>query len=307
MARFRLGTRGSPLALAQAHEVRERLVAALGLAAEDIAIDVIKTTGDRIQDRSLAEAGGKGLFTKELEEALLDGRIDFAVHSMKDVPTFFPPGLGLVAVLPREDVRDALIAPEYGTLSALPQGAVVGTSSLRRKAQLLHRRPDITVIEFRGNVQTRLAKLEAGVARATFLAMAGLRRLGIAGDARIHPLATDDMLPAVAQGAIGIEARLDDSNTRVALQSINDAATSQRITAERALLATLDGSCRTPIAALAEFAAAGQLLLRAEIVRPDGSECIAVRRLGAVDDATAMGEDAGAELKRRGGADFFKV
>lgn len=307
MSKFKLGTRGSPLALAQAHEVRARLLAAhRGYVEADISIEVIKTTGDNIQDRSLAEAGGKGLFTKELEEALLDRRIDFAVHSMKDVPTVLPDGLGIVTVLPREDVRDALISADCTGIDSLPNGARVGTSSLRRKAQLLNRRPDIEVVEFRGNVQTRLAKLEAGVAVATFLAMAGLRRLGLKDDARIHAIPTDDMLPAVAQGAIGIEARLEDAHVAALLAPINDAASAVRISAERALLATLDGSCRTPIAALAELNG-DRLALRAEIVRPNGLERIATSREGMASDAEAMGRDAGDELKRRGGSGFFKL
>jgi hydroxymethylbilane synthase len=300
---LRIGTRGSALALAQAHETRARLMAAHGLPEAAFEIVVIKTTGDLVLDRALSEIGGKGLFTKEIEEALLDGSIDLAVHSMKDMPTVLPEGLALVSYLPREDVRDAFVSPHHASIAALPSGAVVGTSSLRRRAQLLNRRPDLTVVEFRGNVQTRMKKLEDGVAEATFLAVAGLRRLGMAEAIRsvIEP---EDMLPAVAQGAIGIETRAGDDETRALLAPIGCAETATRLAAERAFLAGLDGSCRTPIGGLAVLEGDG-MVLRGEIVRPDGSERHATERRGPVSDAAAMGADAAAELRARGGEGFF--
>lgn len=300
-----IGTRGSPLALAQAHETRDRLLQAHPALREDqIAIRVIKTTGDQIQDRALAEAGGKGLFTKEIEEALLSGEIDLAVHSMKDMPTALPAGLMMGAYLPREDVRDALLAVQPMSLSDIPQGATVGTASLRRKAFLLARRPDLKVVTFRGNVQTRLRKLEEGVVTATFLAMAGLNRLKIAPPG-MRVLQTDEMLPAVAQGCIGIECRENDPRVLDYLKPLDDAATRMRVEAERALLAVLDGSCRTPIAALAELDGVG-LRLRGAIARPDGTDLIEIERRGNARDGVKLGEDAGAELRSRIGPDFFK-
>ncbi len=300
---LKIGTRGSPLALAQAHETRDRLAAAFDLPPEAFDIVVIKVTGDAIQDRPLKEIGGKGLFTREIEEALLAGGIDIAVHSMKDMPVEQPAGLLLDCCLPREDVRDAFVAPGLTAIADLPQGSVVGTSSLRRKAQLLHRRPDLSVVEFRGNVQTRLRKLADGVASATFLAMAGLNRLGMA-DVPRTPIAPDDMLPAVAQGAIGIERRADDSATAELLAAIHDTATGQRLTAERAFLAGLDGSCETPIAGLAELDG-GRLRLRGEILRTDGSEALADDATGAVEDGAEMGRAMARKLLARAGAGFF--
>ncbi len=300
---LKIGTRGSPLALAQAHETRDRLAAAFDLPPEAFDIVVIKVTGDAIQDRPLKEIGGKGLFTREIEEALLAGGIDIAVHSMKDMPVEQPAGLLLDCYLPREDVRDAFVAPGLTTIADLPQGSVVGTSSLRRKAQLLHRRPDLSVVEFRGNVQTRLRKLADGAASATFLAMAGLNRLGMA-DVPRTPIAPDDMLPAVAQGAIGIERRADDSATAELLAAIHDTATGQRLTAERAFLAGLDGSCETPIAGLAELDG-GRLRLRGEILRTDGSEALADDATGAVEDGAEMGRAMARKLLARAGAGFF--
>lgn len=302
---LRIGTRGSALALAQAHETRARLMAAHGLPEAAFAIVVIKTTGDAVLDRPLSEIGGKGLFTKEIEEALLAGQIDLAVHSMKDVPTVLPPGLGLACLLPREDVRDAFVSPAHASIADLPRGAVVGSSSLRRRAQLLHRRPDLAVVEFRGNVQTRMGKLAAGVAEATFLACAGLNRLGLAGHIRAA-IAPEEMLPAVAQGAIGIETRDADAATNALLAPIHDAATGLALAAERAFLAALDGSCRTPIGGLA-IRDGDALWFRGEIIRPDGSLRHATERRGAPGDAAAMGADAAEELRGRGGADFFTV
>lgn len=300
---LRIGTRGSPLALAQARETRGRLMAAHGLPEEAFAIEVIRTSGDRIQDRPLSEVGGKGLFTREIETALAEGAIDIAVHSMKDMPTLQPDGLGIVACLPRADVRDAFITLGGHGLEALPRGAVVGTSSLRRRAQLRHLRPDVAVVEFRGNVQTRLAKLREGQASATFLAMAGLERLGLSDVPRI-PLEPEAMLPAVAQGAIGIEARLGDAAAARLLAPIADPATGLRLAAERAYLAGLDGSCQTPIAGLAELSA-DRLVLRGEIIRPDGSERVTGRIEGLAADAAALGASLAADLRGRAGPGFF--
>jgi len=302
---IKIGTRGSVLALAQAHETRDRMMSAHGLPADAFEIVVIKTTGDRITDRPLKEIGGKGLFTREIEEALTTGAIDIAVHSMKDMPTIQPEGLIIDCLLPREDVRDAFVSLHFGSIAELPQGATVGSSSLRRRAQLAHRRPDLKLVEFRGNVQTRLKKLEDGVAVATFLAMAGLRRLDMVHVARsgINP---EEMLPAVAQGAIGIERRLDDLRMADLLRPLHDAETGYRIAAERAFLARLDGSCQTPIAGLAEVAG-DRLTLRGEILRPDGSDVISGTREGMIADGPAMGEDLAAELLGRGGPDFMEM
>ncbi|WP_435164304.1 hydroxymethylbilane synthase [Falsirhodobacter sp. 1013] len=301
-APLRIGTRGSPLALAQAHETRDRLAQAHDLPPDCFQIVPIKTTGDRVQDRALREVGGKGLFTKEIEEALLDGTIDLAVHSMKDMPVQQPEGLILDTWLPREDVRDAFIAPGLGGIADLPQGAVVGTSSLRRRAQLLARRPDLQVVEFRGNLQTRMRKLDEGVAQATFLAMAGLNRLGM--EVGQSPIVPEDMLPAVAQGAIGIERRMTDNRVAAMLAVLHDAPTAACIRAERAFLATLDGSCETPIAGLALLVDGG-LWLRGEILRPDGTEVLAGERRGPVADGEAMGEDLARDLLSRAGDGFF--
>ncbi|TPE49424.1 hydroxymethylbilane synthase [Amaricoccus solimangrovi] len=300
---LRIGTRGSPLALAQAQETKIRLMAAHGLPEAAFVIVPIKTTGDRVQDRSLSELGGKGLFTREIEDALLAGEIDIAVHSMKDMPTLQPGGLAITCYLPREDVRDAFVSLDARALGDLPPGAVVGTSSLRRRAQLRHRRPDLEVVEFRGNVQTRLRKLSEGVAEATFLAMAGLRRLGLPEIAKA-PIPVDEMLPAVAQGAIGVEQRLDDAAVGALLARINDADTCHRLRAERALLAGLDGSCQTPIAGLATLSE-GKLRLRAEILRPDGSECVAGETSGGIAEAEDLGAALAAELLGRAGPGFL--
>lgn len=300
---LRIGTRGSPLALAQAHETRDRLMAAHELPEDAFEIVVIKVTGDRIQDRSLREAGGKGLFTREIEEALLDGSIDIAVHSTKDMPTLQPDGLVLDCYLPREDVRDAFLSDVAGGLADLPSGAVVGSSSLRRRAQLIHRRPDLVVVEFRGNVQTRLQKLRDGVAGATFLAMAGLNRLGLAHLAR-SAIEPDDMLPAVGQGAIGIERRAEDARVAALLAPIHHAQTGLRLAAERAMLRVLDGSCQTPIAGLA-LVEDGQIRLRGEVLRPDGSEAIQLDGSAGFGDAMALGEDLARRLLAAAPSGFF--
>ncbi|GGW29760.1 porphobilinogen deaminase [Gemmobacter lanyuensis] len=300
---LKIGTRGSPLALAQAHETRSRLMAAFDLPEAAFEIVVIKTTGDRVLDRPLKEIGGKGLFTKEIEEAMLAGAIDIAVHSMKDMPVAQPDGLLLDCYLPREDVRDAFVSPLVERLADLPQGATVGSSSLRRRAQLAHRRPDLNLVEFRGNVQTRMKKLEDGVAVATFLAMAGLNRLGMAQVAR-SAIAVEEMLPAVAQGAIGIERRAADDRAAAMLAAIHDTPTGQRLAAERAFLAALDGSCETPIAGLA-LLEGDQVWLRGEILRPDGSEVIVGEARSSIADAAAMGADLARSLLSQAPSGFF--
>ncbi len=304
---LKIGTRGSPLALAQAHETRNRLMAAHDLPEAAIEIVVIKTTGDDRflieADKPLKDLGGKGLFTREIEAALLQGGIDIAVHSMKDMPVAQPEGLTLDCYLPREDVRDAFVSEKVPGIAGLAAGMVVGTSSLRRRAQMLHRRPDLKVVEFRGNVQTRLRKLGDGVADCTFLAMAGLNRLGMTDVAR-GPIAPDDMLPAVAQGAIGIERREDDARVAALLAPLHDGPTGLRLAAERAFLAELDGSCETPIAGLAVIDGE-RLWLRGEILRPDGSESLSDEIFGTLGDGAAMGAELALRLLSRGGAGFF--
>ena len=300
---LRIGTRGSPLALAQAEEVRRALAAAHGFAADAITLQVIRTTGDKIQDRPLTEAGGKGLFTKEIEEALLANEIDLAVHSAKDLPTWLPPGLALTACLPREDVRDVFISRSAATIAALPQGAVVGTASLRRQALVKRQRPDLHVVSFRGNVETRLRKLAQGEVDATLLALAGLKRLGRV-EAATALLSIEDFPPAVGQGVIAIETRADDGHARSLLEAIHHVDTATALAAERAFLAALDGSCRTPIAGYARVEA-GRIHFRGLIIKPDGSEMHETARTGPISDAAALGADAGGELKRRASADFF--
>ncbi|MBN9886670.1 hydroxymethylbilane synthase [Salipiger abyssi] len=305
---LKIGTRGSPLALAQAHETRDRLAAAFGLAAEAFEIVVIRTTGDDrsmiAADRPLKEIGNKGLFTKEIEEQLLAGGIDIAVHSMKDMPVEQPAGLVLDCYLPREDVRDAFISPGHAGLAALPPGTVVGTSSLRRRAQLLSRRPDLTVVEFRGNLQTRLKKLENGTAAATFLAMAGLNRMGMSGEVPMTAMSPEEMLPAVAQGAIGIERRENDPRARDMLARIHDSETATRLAAERAFLAELDGSCETPIAGLAELDGTS-LRLRGEILSPDGSAAYSGELTGPATDGADLGRQLARDLLTQAGPGFF--
>ena len=296
--RLRLGTRGSPLALAQARLVKAALLAAApGLDDAAVEIVVVSTQGDRIQDRTLALIGGKGLFTEEIEAGLLKGTLDLAVHSMKDMPTALPTGLVIGAVLPRADPRDALIARGPRSVAELPRGAVVGTASLRRQAQLRAARPDLVVVPLRGNIQTRLRKLETGEVRATFLAMAGLIRLGLEGvvSAVLEP---EEMLPAVAQGAIGIECRADDAPVLDLLARINHAPTLTSITAERAFLGALDGSCRTPIAALAELSGPS-LRLRGLVASPDCSAVDRIETAGAATDSAALGAAAGRALRSR--------
>jgi len=300
---LKIGTRGSPLALAQAYETRSRLMAAYDLAEDAFEVVVITTSGDRIQDRPLKEVGGKGLFTKEIEEDMLSGKIDIAVHSMKDMPVEQPEGLLLDTYLPREDVRDAFVSPKVKRLADLEQGAVVGTSSLRRRAQLLNFRPDLQVVEFRGNVQTRLKKLGDGVAEATFLAMAGLVRLDRM-DVVQSAIEVDEMLPAVAQGAIGIERRIDDTRVADMLAALHDVKTGQRLAAERAFLAALDGSCETPIGGLAVLEG-GNVYLRGEILRPDGTECLADEGRAPIEDAAELGRAVAGRLRDRAPDGFF--
>ena len=301
---LRIGTRGSAMALHQANLVRERLVAAHPGLAEPgmIALEVIRTTGDRVQNRLLAEIGGKGLFTKEIEQALIDRRIDLAVHSLKDMETFLPPGLGIACVLPRDDPRDALVTRDGAGLAALPKAARIGTASLRRKAQLLRRRPDLVVAPIRGNVDTRIAKLAAGEADALLLALSGLQRLG-KEDAASEILSVDVMLPAVGQGALAIEARADDFELSGLLSPLHDAASAACVTAERAMLAALDGSCRTPIAGLAELAG-DELRLRALLLAEDGSAERRAEGVGITGDAEALGRAVGERLRRDAGPEF---
>ena len=300
MPRLRIGTRGSPLALYQAHETRSRLMAAHGFFQGDIEIVVIATTGDKVRDRPLAEIGGKGLFTKEIEEALVAGDIQLGVHSMKDMPAKLPDGLEIAAILPREDARDAFLSPVAKSIAGLPEGAVVGSSSVRRSAQLLRLRPDVSTVQFRGNVETRLRKLSEGVAQATFLAAAGLKRLGLAG--RITALVPmEEMLPAVAQGAIGVEMRSGDDATRALLAAIDDRPSAVAVACERAFLAALDGSCRTPLAGYATLAE-GRLSFRGQALTLDGKHCFETTREGQPADAERMGREAGEEVRARGGA-----
>ena len=298
-ASLSIGTRGSPLALTQAEAVRQAL-AAVGTRATAMPI---RTTGDRITDRPLADAGGKGLFTREIDEALLAGTIDLAVHSAKDLPTDLPAGIVIAACLPRADVRDAFLSPRAATLAELPAGAAVGTASLRRAALALRLRPDLAIVPMRGNVETRLRKLDAGEADATMLAFAGLKRLGLA-DRATSVLAVETWLPAPGQGAIAITARADDVHARDVLARIDHGATSAALASERAFLRVLDGSCRTPIGGLAEIDGEA-LRFRGLIVTPDGSVAHEVERRGSVADGETLGADAGTELARRGGPDFF--
>jgi hydroxymethylbilane synthase len=303
---LKIGTRGSLLALAQAELARAALLAAHpALADPGIEIVPIKTTGDKVQDRTLAAIGGKGLFTKEIEEALRDGRVDLGVHSMKDMPTVLPEGLTIAALLEREDPRDALISPVADSIASLPARAVIGTASLRRQAQVLAKRPDLVVQPLRGNVGTRLDKLARGEAAATLLALAGLKRLGKTS-AATAVLSIDEMLPAVAQGAIGIEIRTGDSRLRELVAAIDHAPTSIAIAAERAMLAVLDGSCRTPIAGYAEIAGA-QMRLRGLIALPDGTESHHAEESAnaTLDDAVRLGRDLGERLKALAGPDFL--
>lgn len=301
---LRIGTRGSLLALAQANETRALLMAAHGLPEEALSIEVITTSGDRIQDRPLSEAGGKGLFTKELEEAMLDGRIDIAVHSSKDMPTTLPEGLELSAFLPREDVRDVFIGRSASRIEDLPQGATVGSSSLRRQALIRRMRPDLSVVTFRGNVQTRLRKLDDGVVDGTILALAGLKRLGMAHVAT-DILAEEDFPPAPGQGAICIESRIGDARIKAMLAPIHHRETGLALACERAFLAALDGSCRTPIAGHARIEGE-RLTFRGLILSVDGRVTHTVEREGLADEAANIGRQAGEAVRAEAGPAFFE-
>ena len=302
-ALLRIGTRGSPLALVQARTVRARLAGALGAKEDDIELVVIRTSGDTIQDRPLAEEGGKGLFTKEIEEALLATKVDLAVHSSKDMPTFSQPGLMLAACLEREDPRDVFISRKAKSIGELPRGATLGTASLRRQAIAMRLRPDLKVTPLRGNVETRLRKLDEGQVDATLLALAGLKRLGLAQHAT-RIMDVNEFLPAVGQGAIGIEARADDTRVRDMLARIDHADTSAAIACERAFLAALDGSCKTPIAGHATVSG-DTIEFRGLIARPDGGAAHDIAGHGSRKDAIVIGADAGRELKHRAGPGFF--
>ncbi|KAJ8532655.1 hypothetical protein K7X08_012578 [Anisodus acutangulus] len=309
VAVIRVGTRGSPLALAQAYETREKLIASYPDLAEEGAVQIviIKTTGDKILSQPLADIGGKGLFTKEIDEALINGDIDIAVHSMKDVPTYLPEKTILPCNLPREDVRDAFISLTAGSLADLPSGSTIGTASLRRKSQILHRYPSLNVLEnFRGNVQTRLKKLNEGVVQATLLALAGLKRLNMTENvSSILPI--EDMLPAVAQGAIGIACRSDDETMANYIAALNHEETRLAVACERAFLTTLDGSCRTPIAGYASRGEDGDCIFKGLVASPDGTRVIETSRKGpyTFEDMIRMGEDAGKELLAEAGPGFF--
>jgi hydroxymethylbilane synthase len=301
---LKIGTRASSLAMAQAHEARDRLMAAHGLDERSFEIVPLTTTGDTIQDRPLSEAGGKGLFTRELEDALYDGRIDIAVHSSKDMPTMLPPGLVLSTFLPREDVRDCFISLSASSIMDLPQGVKFGSSSLRRQALIRRMRPDIDVVTFRGNVQSRLRKLEEGIVSGTMLALAGLKRL------KMEHVATDIMPvdsfpPAPGQGAISIEHRESDAEVARMLAPIHDEATGQALACERAFLAALDGSCRTPIAGHA-IIEGDSLSFRGLIITPDGTTWHEIAAEGRVADAAAIGAQAGADVREKAGTQFFE-
>ncbi|MER9895065.1 hydroxymethylbilane synthase [Mesorhizobium sp. M0119] len=300
---LKIGTRGSPLALAQAHETQARLMAAHGMSAKAFEVVVISTSGDRIQDRPLSEAGGKGLFTKEIEEALLARRIDIAVHSSKDMPTLLPEGLELSAFLPREDARDAFIGKAARTIAGLPQGARVGSSSLRRQALIRRMRPDIEVVMFRGNVQTRLRKLDEGIADGTILAYAGLKRLGLE-DVVTDLMPLEVFPPAPGQGAICIESRIGDRDVEQMLTAIHDVPTGQALACERAFLAALDGSCRTPIAGHATISG-GTISFAGLIISPDGTQSHEVRLQGPAQEAARIGAEAAATVRAKAGETFF--
>jgi len=300
---FRIGTRGSPLALAQTHETRDRLAAAHGLPPEMFEVVILSTKGDRITDRPLAEIGGKGLFTEELEQQLLSGELDFAVHSSKDMPTRLPDGLTLSAFLPREDIRDAFIGRTAAKLIELPQGATVGSSSLRRQALIRRLRPDINVITYRGQVETRLRKLAEGQVDGTLLAYAGLRRLGMS-DVPTELLDPQEFPPAPAQGAICIESRIGDARVSTLLAAIDDRRTHEAVSCERGFLATLDGSCKTPIAGYA-VSDGTHVHFSGMILTPDGTTCHRVETDGKAADAAELGRKAGEDIRGKAGPGFF--
>lgn len=304
----KIGTRGSPLALAQAYMTRDKLKESFPELREEGALEIIiiKTTGDKILNQPLSDIGGKGLFTKEIDDALLGGRVDIAVHSMKDVPTYLPEGTILPCNLPREDVRDVLISPVAKDLSELPAGAVVGSASLRRQAQILNKFPHLKVVNFRGNVQTRIRKLQEGECSATLLAYAGLKRLDMTEHiTRIIPM--EEMLPAVSQGAIGIACRTGDSAAAKYLAALNHEETRIAILCERAFLTALDGSCRTPIAGYAHKGADGKLHFSGLVATTDGKEILSTKAVGEFTEegAIKVGKDCGAELKAKARPGFF--
>ena len=302
---FRIGTRGSPLAMAQTHETRDRLAAAHGLPPEMFEIVILSTKGDRITDRSLAEIGGKGLFTEELEEQLLSGDLDFAVHSSKDMPTKLPDGLFLSAFLPREDIRDAFVGRSAERLADLPQGATVGSSSLRRQALIRRLRPDIDVITYRGQVETRLRKLAEGQVDGTLLAFAGLKRLGME-HVPTELLDPEEFPPAPAQGAICVEARIGDDRINTLLAAIDDHRTHEAVSCERGFLATLDGSCRTPIAGYAQSDGT-HIRFAGMILTPDGTTCHQIEIDGRATDAERLGQEAGERIRAKAGPGFFST
>ncbi|MFP3944650.1 MAG: hydroxymethylbilane synthase [Alphaproteobacteria bacterium] len=308
--KLRIGTRASPLAVAQAREVARLLAEAHGwdVPREDAAggaVEIVKitTTGDRVRDRPLAAIGGKGLFTKEIEKALVAGEVDLAVHSMKDMPAELPPGLVIAAVTGREDPRDAFIGGPAPRLTELPRGAVIGTCSLRRKAQVLTLRPDFRVVDLRGNVQTRMGKVESGELAGTLLALAGLRRLGLERHAS-EVVAAEHVLPAIGQGTLCLETRADDERTRALLEAVHHAPTAVATAAERAFLARLGGSCRMPVAGLAEVNGE-KVYFRGAVYQPDGSRAFSAERAGDSADAARMGRDAADEIRARAGSDFL--
>jgi hydroxymethylbilane synthase len=302
---IKIGTRSSPLALAQAYETRDMLNRVY--PAHEVEIVPVTTTGDKVQDRPLSEVGGKGVFTKELDEALYDGRIDIAAHSMKDVPTWLPDNIKLVCMFEREDVRDVLVSPKYKSFDEMPDGSVIGTTSLRRQSQILARHPKLKVTLFRGNVQTRLRKLNEGVADATLLALAGLNRLERT-EVIARILEPEDLLPAVGQGAIGITCRAEDEHIIELLQTLDHAPTSLCVGAERAMLDVLDGSCRTPIAGLAQLSEDGATIsIKGMVAEADGSEIWTAERNGPSADAEILGRDVGAELRAAVGEAFFEA
>lgn len=306
--RLTLGSRGSPLALRQTHEARDRLIAAWPELAGTIAIREIRTTGDAVRDRPLAEIGGKGLFIKEIEQALMAGEIDAAVHSMKDMETTIAPASALVAVLPREDPRDAWLSPVADRIEALPQGARIGTASVRRAAQSLNRRPDLEIVLFRGNLDTRLRKLAEGEVAATYLAAAGLSRLGLI-DKATRILEVDEMLPAVAQGAIAVQCRDGEASARDAeirrwLAALDDRPSRVCVTAERAMLAALDGSCRTPIAGHATLSGSN-LRLTGMVFSPDGKHRHEASGTAGADEPESLGRTVGEAILARCGRGFL--
>lgn len=300
---IRIGTRGSPLALWQADAVRDRLISMLGLSPDRVARVIIKTSGDMIQDRALSQAGGKGLFTKEIDEAMLAGTIDLAVHSAKDMPTAFPADIEIAGYLPREDVRDCLISTRSGSLEALPKGAVIGTASLRRAALIKRLRPDLQTTLLRGNVETRLRKTAEGEVDATLLALAGLKRLGLERLATMV-MPVDVFPPAVGQGAIAITARASDAPVAATVRGIADDNTGTALAAERAFLTVLDGSCRTPIAGYAKVSD-GTVHFRGMLLRVDGSEVFETQCSGPIQEAAALGAQAGREILSRAPADVL--